>query len=486
MSDSRLVGVHLGTSGVRVAVYDRGGELLASGESSIEEQTTTGWERALREAVPTLPDGGICSVTSTSGTAVLVDEYGEPVFAPQMYFDSAPDQAERLRERGTDDDPVGWDIVTSPNGPLSKVLRLREEHPDRFDDVEWILSPTTWLLYRLRHGSSERWRGVETDWTNAMKFGADVTASVPEWFDALFDAVDLPRSLFPEIRPPGSYIGVGGGELAERTGFEGIKLYQGLTDGSASVLANGCLEPGDFSVTFGATSVIKYVSESISPHDALYYHRHPLEGYVPGASFGSGSVLRWFFDRVLDRPAERGLELAKSVPPGEEYEVFLQGNRSPLFDPAVGNSILGVEYDTSLSTEEVHGRLARGLTTGIVLAERTYISRIEDHFDASIDQVRLMNDGAPSDGEDYAWWNELRAGIWDRPIVEMEPRTTAGLLIPPALITSVYADSEEAVDCLLRQRSERRPDPDLASSYEPRREAYLERWHRVADLHRRE
>jgi xylulokinase len=486
MEETRLIGVHLGTSSVRVSVYDTDGELLDGGEATVGEQRTVAWERALREATPTLPDSGVCSVASTSGTALLVDEFGEPVFPPQMYYESRPEQAACVASVEPDDGPVGRNIALSPTSPLLKVLALREGSPDRFRDVEWILSPTTWLLYRLRDGSSERWRDVETDWTNALKFGADVTTPVPEWFDSLFETLGLSRSLFPTIRPPGSYVGVADSELAVRTGFDGLKLYQGLTDGSASVLAAGCLEPGDFSLTFGAASVIKYVSESITPHDALYYHRHPLDGYLPGAAFDSGNVLRWFFDRVLDSTAERGLELAQSVESGDEYEVFLQGNRSPFFDPSVGSSVLGLEYDTRLSTDQVHGRLARGLTSGIVLAEWTYLSLVEDHFDTAIDRVRLINDGAPSRGGDYSWWNELRASVWERPVVELEPRTTAGLVIPPALLTSVYADVDEAADRLLRRRSTVEPSPEIAASYDVRKRTYLDRWRRIADLYGQE
>lgn len=482
MAAENLVGVHLGTSSARVAVYDLDGELLDSGEATINEQTSVAWERALRKAAPTLPDSGICSVTSTSGTALLVDKYGEPVFPPQMYYESAPEQAERFRQFETDDHPVNWDVVLSSTSPLAKVLRLRENSPERFEDVDWILSPTTWLLYRLRYGNSTRWDDIETDWTDAMKFGADITTPVPEWFDSLFDSIGLSRSLFPSIRPPGTYVGVAESELASRTGFDGIKLFQGITDGSAFVLANGCLEPGDFSLTFGATSVIKFVSEEITPHDALYYHRHPIDGYLPGASFESGNALRWFFDRVIDCTEERGLELANTVPPGEEYEMFPPGNRGPFFDPDVGSSILNLEYDTALSTDDVHGRLARGLTTAIVLAESTYISLIEDHFQTPIDRVQIMNDGAPTHEEDYKWWNKLRSSVWNRPVVEMEPRTTVGPIIPATLITGMYSGVDEAVESLLRQRSSVTPDHDLAAEYEHRRESYLDQWQALTQL----
>jgi xylulokinase len=484
MTDPRLIGIHFGPAEVRVAVYARDGTLVDAGRTEVRDQTAVAWERALREATPPMPDEGICSVASTSGSMVVVDETGEPVFPPQMYYTAAPDNAARLREMDVAAGLEGRDIALSATAPLPKLLQLREEYPDRFADAEWVLSPTTWLLYRLRYGRSTRWRSVETDWTNALKFGADITPALPEWHDPLLEAVGVSRDLFPTIRPPGTFIGTASGELAERTGLEGIKLYQGVTDGSASALATDCLEPGDFSLTVGETSLVKYVSESITAHDALYYHRHPLEGYLPGASFDSGAVLNWFCDRLMDCTRERGLELARETPPGEEYEVFLQGSRSPFFDPDVGTSILGINHDTALSAAEVTGRFARGVATGVALAEHTYIRIVEELFGTDIDTVRMMSEMSAKSGEPFDWWYDLRSSVWGRPVVQMQSRTAAGLLIPPALITSVYDDADEASECLLGVERTIEPDPAIGDLYADRRRSYFDRWQAVTDLYR--
>ncbi|MDX1746583.1 MAG: hypothetical protein R3324_11650 [Halobacteriales archaeon] len=70
-----------------------------------------------------------------------------------------------------------------------------------------------------------------------------------------------------------------------------------------------------------------------------------------------------------------------------------------------------------------------------------------------------------------------------RSIIEMEPRTIAGLLIPAALISSVYKTPEEAKDRLLRRRDVVKPDREISDRYAAQRESYFERWRDVANLY---
>jgi len=484
MDDPQLVGIDLGTAGARTTAYDASGEVVLSGRSEIDRHTIEEWERALRSAALYLPSKRtICSVDSTSGTVVAVDEAGEPVFDPCMYYETAPAQAERLRSLGATHDLAERGLSLSATSPLPKILDLRERYPDRFETVEWLLSPTTWLLNRLKHAEGERWTDVRTDWTNALKFGADITQTPPEWFAPLFDRVDLPRHLLPAIEPPGTYVGTAESEFAEDIGLGGAELYQGMTDGNASALAAGGLEPGDYNITCGSTSVVKYVSESIEPHEALYFHRHPIEGYFAGAAAQTGTVLRWFCRTVFDISETRGLELAQRVAPGDEYEMILQADRSPFFDPTMGNSFFGIWPDSDLSTEEVRGRFLRGIATGIAMAEYTYLPLLESHFDTEIERVHLVSGGRAGGDDPVSWWNELRASIWNRETVQMEPRTTIGSLIPATLSAGLFDDVGEASSALLRSHGTLDSDPTLRDRYADARQSFSERWRAVNDYY---
>lgn len=484
MNETFLVGVDLALSSVRVTAYDSGGDVALSGSAEITEPSVAGWEKALREAAVYLPQSRtIVSTVGTSGTVVAVDEHGNAVFEPKWYYETAPEQLEQLVIHELTDELAARGLSLSAASPLAKILELRERAPDRFDDVEWILSPATWLLYRLSIPDGDRWTDLETDWTNALKFGADITTPTPEWFEPLFDAVNVPLDLFPTIRAPGDTVGHAESTLAEEVGLADAELYHGLTDGNASVLASGCLHPGDCSIVSGSTSVIKYVSERIKPHEALYYHRHPIEGYLPGAAFDSGVVLRWFCEQVLDIDRERGLELARRVETGEEPRVYLQGNRSPFFDSRMGTTMVDLWPDDGRSVEETRGRLVRGIVSGIPLSEYTYFPLLEDLFGREINRIHLVSGGKAESDDPFSWWNTLRASIWDREVLKMEPRATVGPLIPAALTASVYTDVDEASDRLLRINGRVPHDSELREKYAPLKDQFACDWKRVNEMY---
>jgi len=100
-----------------------------------------------------------------------------------------------------------------------------------------------------------------------------------------------------------------------------------MTDGNASAIATGCVEPGDFGIGCGTTTVPKYVCEELKPHPAIYYHKHrarkhPLRGYLAGAAPVTGGMLDWFSEKVFGISTKEAFSLIEKVKPGEEYRYF--------------------------------------------------------------------------------------------------------------------------------------------------------------------
>ncbi|MGC8961006.1 MAG: FGGY family carbohydrate kinase [Candidatus Bathyarchaeia archaeon] len=471
-----LIGLDVGTTGVRMECYTVDGEVISSGRATIERQETDHWleaiEYAARSAVTDEVAGDpekLLTIQSTSGTAILVDEYGRPVFPPQMYYERAAPEAEELSRLPSAQELSRKGETVSATSPLPKIIRLRRSSPEAFKKVKWILSPTTWLLYRLRLPEGVKWLDVETDWTNALKFGEDITSERPEWFKPVFMDAGVSLELLPSIVECGAYIGEAESSFASKIGVKKAKLYQGMTDGNAAALALGCFETADFGFTCGTTTAIKYVSRELKPNKAIYYHKHPFKGYLAGAAPVTAGVLEWFAKKILGISVAEAMNLAQSIEPGEEPIYFPQGDRSPFYDASLGAAMIKIWPD-EIPDVRAKGRLIRAIVTGLTLFEDSYIQLFEELFPEKISEVRITGGGSKT-----KWWNQLRATIYQRPVKVVEERPGIGALIPVVMKEKLYETLREAERNLIKVLSIEYPG-EIPKPYVEMREKFMERW----------
>ncbi len=148
-------------------------------------------------------------------------------------------------------------------------------------------------------------------------------------------------------------------------------MVAGCTDGTAGFLASGAAAPGDLNVTLGTTLVLKAVAARplVDPAGAVYNHRHPGGGFLPGAasSTGGGWTSEHFGKADLD---QLGGQAAALLPTGRlVYPLMRTGERFPFAAPAARG--FGLE-ETAPPAE----RFAAGME-GTAMVERLGIERFE-------------------------------------------------------------------------------------------------------------
>lgn len=363
---------------------------------------------------------------------------------------------------------LGYDIRASTS-PLAKLLDCKMHEPERFERVRWILSPATWLLYRMFFAERERWNELETDWSNALKFGATVTAR-PRWSSALFEALDINIERLPAVVRCGKHIGSAHSAFAAKLGLVNASLHQGLTDGNASSLAMGLLKPYDYGIACGTTSVVKYVVEELKPHPLLYYHRHPFVGYLASASFPTGKLLKECALDVCKTRIEDALQAAEGIAPEMEHEYCSPEVLSRIAASELEHIVLSKVREQMASHDYDTAHIMRSVASCIALLEYRYIPLLESLFAARIEKVRLLGGGAVAeDNVAYAVLDRIRAAVWARPVMRMAARTTAGVVMPAAVEAGVYEDVTAASAHLLRVIELVEPVAGLSARYEKQR-----------------
>jgi len=325
-----LLGIDVGTSGVRAVAASPTGSLLAEAEApirhdhraagGIHEQDPNEWWRAVCSVAQTVVgklkheharvDLSGVAVTSTSGTLVVTDAEGRPLRPAILYDDGrGMEIAEELNRQGG-----ARSVRLGPSFSLVKAAWVERHEPKLWERIRYVLSPADWLTGKL---SGDFWI---SDFTNALKLGYDPETS--SWTQTV-NAVEMLEFRLPMVLRPGEIAGLVSSRASGETGLPArTPVLAGATDGMASVVASGASGCGDANTTLGTTLVWKVLHDGKpAPHAGVYWHLHPGGLWVPGAASNTGLGSVRFSATTAESPSmlsfrgAAGLRLPKGFGP---------------------------------------------------------------------------------------------------------------------------------------------------------------------------
>jgi len=401
-----FLGIDVGTSGLRLALIDATGNLVATVRESLPpfrrdgprtEQDPHDWWQALLSTFRRLePDLrrriAAIAIDGTSGTVLLTDAQGRPLHPALMYDDArAGAEAERLRAVAPAESPVH-----SPTSGLAKLLWLQRRPFAK--SARHALHQANWLLGRLGG------RFGDTDANNALKTGYDpVNRRWPEWLSQ----TGLPREWLPAVHAAGAVLFPVDTDLAGELSLPpDALLVAGTTDSTAAFLATGAGRPGDAVTCLGSTLVLKVLGERpvFSPEYGIYSQPLGDLWLIGGASNSGGAVLRRFFSDARMRELESRLQPEK--PTGFHYYPLPGvGERFPHNDPRRAPQLEPRPDDEAV--------FFQALLEGIAEIEAEGYRRLAECGAPWPTSVRTTGGGAANRA-----WSAIRARILGVPLID--------------------------------------------------------------------
>ncbi len=463
MGNDLVIGIDVGTQGVRVLLVDASGAVVARASSAIpleagtagdvfEQQPEQWWQAtvdSLRQIVAAVGEDSTrvraLAVTATSGTIALLDAQGRPVRPAIMYSDwRARDEATWLNEVGADlTARLGYRFDASFG--LPKLLWLQRHEPESIARTRHCIHAGDMLTGRLtgEYGVS--------DWSQALKSGYDLREE--RW--PPFMHQELPADCLPRIVPPGTIIGATTPDAASQTGIPaGVPVVAGMTDSCAAQIAGGAVEPGQWLSVLGTTLALKGVTTDLlhDPHGRIYSHRHPQGMWLPGsASNTGGEVLARRFANAdlaaLDQQAQQ------ITPSGIVcYPLERVGERFPFACDHARGFLVGTD-----NTPERH---YTACLEGVGYVERMAYERVRSLGAAITGAVRVAGGGARS-----RVWLQIRASILNRVLaVPAETEAAFGAAVLAAGAT-LYPGVIAATRAMVQIREEIAPQAALIGRY---------------------
>lgn len=385
-----VLGIDVGTSGVRIAARGRDGSLLAMSQAMMAAPMTDFgralqdpaiWWDALVAAFMSLDLKGVrvlaLAIDGTSGTILPCDSAGQPLGLASMYNDVADSQAISAISAVAPPETA----ALGSTSPLARAMMMEGTAPR-------ILHQADWLTGRLCG------RFDVSDENNALKSGYDPVARAwPAWIAGT--RFDVRR--FPTVVPAGERVGTILPEMAKQFGIaDDVAVVAGTTDGCAAFLASGARDAGDGVSSLGTTLVLKLLSASpvFAPQFGIYSHRIGDQWLAGGASNSGGGVLTAFFTR--DEIVHLTALIDPEVPTGlDYYPLSRPGERFPVNDPAFAPRV-------TPRPPQDHVFL-QGLLEGIATVEALAYRKLAELGASPLATIRSVGGGAANEK-----WTRIR------------------------------------------------------------------------------
>lgn len=487
MPDQYLIGVDLGTSATKAALYRPDGTLVA--ESSVEvplyhpkpgvvEQKNDDFYRTAAETVSEciassgIDSRDVAAIAFDSQMAGIgsVDES----FTPATRFDSWLDM--RCQPYIDWMDEHHGDRVTRLTGcpPTcdggAKILWWKEERPEQYAGIAKFVTPAGYVAGTMAGLDGD---DAFIDYT-FLHFTALVDAERGEWSDELIDAFGVDREKLPRIVAPWDVIGEVTPAAADD--FElapGTPIAAGCGDTAAGALGAGIVRPGMLLDTAGTASVLSGCTDEFVADEenrALLTMRSVIPGLWHPLAYiaGGGLALRWFRDEffALDRDEpddelyEQMTARAAEIPPGADglfFSPHLGGRICPA-EPAMRGAWVGFSWS------HTRDHFFRAILESVAFEYRYYLDILRAlSADLSVIEARVIGGGARSDV-----WNQIKADILGVPFQRLqrsEFATWGSALVAGAAVGLFDELVDAAVATTAVQGEPISPQHDAAETY---------------------
>ena len=439
-----LIGLDVGTSGVKAIAISHDGELIASATEEYQlstprpgwaEQDPDDWWRAAKACLARLPEGEIGFSGQMHGLVVL-DGAGA-VLRPAILWNDQRTEAECAEIEAL----VGLNrlIELTGNRALTgftapKLLWLRKHEPENYERIHHVLLPKDYVRFRL---TGEHAIDV-ADASGTLLF--DVAGRC--WSREICDILEIPLAWLPEAYESTAIAGAG--------------------DQAAAALGVGIVEPGLVSVVLGTSGVVFAVLPRYHPDEHarvhVFCHAAPGRWHAMGVMLSAAGSLSWLRG-VLDTDHATLDAEAERWEPGVEdllFAPYLAGERTPYADASARGAFTG------LSIRHDRGALGRAVLEGVAYGLRDSLELLSE-LGVPARAGRISGGGARSE-----LWTRIVASVLGVPLerTESEEGSAFGAALLAGVRAGVFADVEEAIARCVRVRSIIEPDAKWQASYE--------------------
>lgn len=475
-----FLGIDFGTGGCKVTAVSESGEVVA--DASVEypteyprqgwsEQNPSDWYVAMCKAVAEVGAKGadlskVAAVSFDGSThnAVLLDGNMSPVRKTIMWTDQrSVAECEELRKTCRDEIFSTAYQMPTPTWTLPQMMWLKNNEPEVLKKTRRVLFVKDYVRYLVT--------GVAvTDYIEAQGTLFFDMESM-SWSERLVGLSGLDFASLPEIVKPADPAGKVTAQAARDLGIaEGTPVVCGTSDSAVEDYGAGAIEPVDCILKLATAGNVNVMTAEPHPFKTTLTYSHVIEGmwYTVSATNAAALCQRWFRDAFCE--PEKSLAastggrafaimdaIAEKSPVGANgvmFHPYLQGERSPYWDPDLRASFTGI------SISSTRGDFMRALLEGVAFSLKDCYGAIEE-MGLGVKRIFLIGGGAKS-----PLWSSIVSDVFNMSVAVPIPGDASyGAALLAGVGAGAFANAADAVKKCLKIGRFVEPDPSSASRY---------------------
>ncbi len=463
-----LVGIDVGTSGVKGLAVGQDGAVLAIAEAGYSlstprpgwaEQDPADWWAATESVLADLrAAAGAPAGIGLSGQMhglVVLDDAGE-VLRPAILWNDQRTAAECAEIEAT----VGLERLIEltgnralPGFTAPKLVWLRRHEPDVYARVSRVMLPKDYVRLRLTGEHA----------TDVSDASGTLLLNVAQrsWSEEVLSALEIEPGWLPSLLESPSVSG---------HSPDGVPVAAGAGDQAAGALGVGVDRPGPASIVLGTSGVVFAALEryKADPEARVHAFCHAVPGawHAMGVMLSAAGSLRWLrdtaapgvsYDALLDEAAAWGAGTE-----GLTFLPYLVGERTPHADPDARGAFVG------LSVRHDRGALTRAVLEGVAYGLRDSLDLVAE-LGGRLEFGRVSGGGARSEE-----WLRIVASVLELPLqrVAVDEGAAFGAALLGGVAAGVWPDVASAVSATVRGGETIEPVSDWVEEYRAGRERF--------------
>lgn len=453
MNKSYMIGVDIGTTSTKAVLFEHNGTITAQANvgyplhqpsPSIAEQDPEQILKAVFHTISSVmqesdisPENILfVSFSSAMHSVIAVDKQGKPLTACITWADNrSAGCALRLKnELNGHDLYLRTGTPIHPMSPITKLMWLREEQPDLFEQTYKFISIKEYVFaklfgeYVIDHSIASSTGMLNLERLDWDKEALEIARITPDQLSRLVPTTQTMQGLLP-------------GLADELLLLPTTPFVVGASDGVLSNLGVGAIQPGVVAATIGTSGAIRTVVDHplTDPKGRIFCYNLTDKHWVIGGPINNGGMLfRWVRDefaasevetakRLGIDPYEVLTRIAEQVPPGSNgllFHPYLTGERAPLWNPDARGSFFGF----TMNHRKEH--MIRSVLEGVIFNIYTVLLAMEE-------QIGRPNTILATGGfSRSSLWRQMMADIFDQEVIVPESFESSCL---GAVVLGLYA-----------------------------------------------